>query len=286
MSRPLGGYIGHRPVPATAALNSAAGGMWTLRDAQRFKQAGTWPSLFSPTLISGLQLWLDAADDGSLFDSTSGGSAVAADGAVARWQDKSGNNRHATQGTSGSRPVRKTATQAGLDTLRFSGAQSLSVDSVASFFGGSGAPQFTLIAVASQTDNTGNTVFSACESSSASSNQTSLWLRDSAITLLNRTGASRIVFGTPPTSGFSLVSVVSRSESLELFTNRSAADTNSDSFTGTVTRTIASVGVLPRGSGQDFLDGDVCELVVYNTALSSTDRGRVESYLAAKWGIA
>jgi hypothetical protein len=205
---------------------------------------------------------------------------------VARWQDKSGNGRHATQGTSGSRPVRKTAIRAGLDTLRFSGAQSLSLDSVASFFGGSGAPQFTLIAVASQTDNTGNTVFSACESSSASSNQTSLWLRDSAITLLNRTGASRIVFGTPATSGFSLVSVVSKSESLELFTNRSVADVNSDSFSGTVTRTIASVGVLPRGSGQDFLDGDVCELIIYNTALSSTDRGRVESYLAAKWGVA
>ena len=42
MSRPLGGYIGHRPVPAAAALNSAAGGMWTLRESQRLKQAGTW----------------------------------------------------------------------------------------------------------------------------------------------------------------------------------------------------------------------------------------------------
>jgi len=45
MSRPLGGYIGHRPVPATAATNSAAGGMWTLREAQRFKQGGTWPTV-------------------------------------------------------------------------------------------------------------------------------------------------------------------------------------------------------------------------------------------------
>lgn len=44
MSRPLGGYIGHRPVPAAAATNSAAGGMWTLVEAQRFKQAGIWPT--------------------------------------------------------------------------------------------------------------------------------------------------------------------------------------------------------------------------------------------------
>jgi len=48
MSRPLGGYIGHRPVPATAALNAAAGGMWTLREAQRLKQGGTWPSALPP----------------------------------------------------------------------------------------------------------------------------------------------------------------------------------------------------------------------------------------------
>jgi len=48
MSRPLGGYIGHLPVPAAAALNASAGGMWTLREAQRLKQGGTWPSALPP----------------------------------------------------------------------------------------------------------------------------------------------------------------------------------------------------------------------------------------------
>jgi len=61
MSRPLGGYIGHRPVPATAGLNSAAGGMWTLTEAQRFKQAGTWPSAVSPN--SRLALTFDQSLD-------------------------------------------------------------------------------------------------------------------------------------------------------------------------------------------------------------------------------
>lgn len=51
MSRPLGGYIGHRPVPAAAATNSAAGGMWTLREAQRLKQGGTWPRSLLPNAI-------------------------------------------------------------------------------------------------------------------------------------------------------------------------------------------------------------------------------------------
>ena len=123
MSRPLGGYIGHRPVPAAAGLNSSAGGMWTLREAQRLKQGSTWPTAFvSPTQIAGLQLWLDAAAPETLFDATTGGSLVAADGGVARWEDKSGNNRHFTQATSNKRPLRKTAQQNGLDLLRFDGS--------------------------------------------------------------------------------------------------------------------------------------------------------------------
>ncbi len=40
-----------------------------------------------------------------LYDATSGGSVVTADEAlIARWEDQSGNARHLTQGTSGSRP--------------------------------------------------------------------------------------------------------------------------------------------------------------------------------------
>lgn len=61
MARPLGGYIGHRPAPATSATNSAAGGMWTLREAQRLKQGGTWPSAVPPT--ARLALTFDAGLD-------------------------------------------------------------------------------------------------------------------------------------------------------------------------------------------------------------------------------
>lgn len=43
MSRPRGGYIGFNPAPAASAFNSAASGIWTLREAEALKQAGTWP---------------------------------------------------------------------------------------------------------------------------------------------------------------------------------------------------------------------------------------------------
>lgn len=69
--------------------------------------------------IQGCQLALDSSIASSLYDATSGGSPVAADGAVARCEDQSGNGYHVTQATAGSRPLRRVAQQGGLDALQF-----------------------------------------------------------------------------------------------------------------------------------------------------------------------
>lgn len=89
-----------------------------------------------PLTISGLQLWLDAADSSTFFDATAGGSLVTTDGAaVARWADKSGNNRHATQGTSNARPLLKTGAN-GINSksvLSFDGSNDFLTSSVTGF---------------------------------------------------------------------------------------------------------------------------------------------------------
>jgi len=46
VSRPRAGYIGFNRVPAASALNSAAGGVWTVREAEAMRRAGTWPSAY------------------------------------------------------------------------------------------------------------------------------------------------------------------------------------------------------------------------------------------------
>ena len=74
---------------------------------------------FDPRRISGIEQWLDASDASTLYDATTGGSLVAADGAVARWEDKSGRARHATQGTLNNRPLRKVQAIGGRDALLF-----------------------------------------------------------------------------------------------------------------------------------------------------------------------
>ena len=69
--------------------------MGMLINPYRFAPAG-----FSPTSISNLEVWLDASDTGTLYDATSGGNLVTNGNIVRRIQDKSGNARHFTQGTS------------------------------------------------------------------------------------------------------------------------------------------------------------------------------------------
>jgi hypothetical protein len=55
---------------------------------------------------------------------------------------------------------------------------------------------------------------------------------------------------------------------------------------GTVQNNEAATSVGSQGGGTyGFWNGDIAEIVVFNTALSTADRARVESYLAAKWGI-
>ena len=70
-------------------------------------------------------LWLDGADASTLYDATSGGALVAADGAVARWNDKSGSVINVIQSSSTLRPARKTAIQNGLDVVRFDGSNDI-----------------------------------------------------------------------------------------------------------------------------------------------------------------
>lgn len=58
----------------------------------------------------------------TLFDATSGGSAVGSGGSIARAEDVSGNGNHATQSTGASQPTRQIAAQNGMDAARFDGS--------------------------------------------------------------------------------------------------------------------------------------------------------------------
>ena len=94
-----GSVIGKR-----ADMPARSSGIWSVRQQGNFKRENQW-TIKAPSELSGLVMWLDGADGATVFDATSGGSQVTAGNAVARWEDKSTNALHYTQGTANNRPL-------------------------------------------------------------------------------------------------------------------------------------------------------------------------------------
>lgn len=285
--RGRGGFIGANVTPAASSPNSAASGMWNLREAESLKRAGTWPSAPPGGVGSGLQLWLDASDASTLFDATTGGSLVAADGGVARWQDKSGNARHATQGTAGSRPTRKTGIKNGLAVLRFDGSNDVmnlptsfrwwpagTILTVLANLGSSTVPDAPWYA-ANNADNP--------ELRLVASSTSGYWYYNGSYKL-NTAADHYDSIGTG-----SLRTIVLNNTAYKSYSN--GVLKNSTTLTSAVPAnnpaTHHSLGGYDYSIDLKFYAGiDIAELIIYNSALSDTDRAAVESYLLAKWGIA
>ena len=292
MTRGRGGFIGTNVIPSTLA----ASGLWTLREQEANKRAETWPiGPIVPTEIAGLQLWLDASDASTLFDATTGGSLVAANGGVARWEDKSGNSRHATQGTAGARPARKTAVQNGLDVLRFDGSDDFMQRTSFSFFNDTGFTGF-VVAKADETADRWLLTYTI-----PSDND------DYGLIALRRNGASparnqfffssgnTTITETVETTGFAALTHRVTSGTMTTHRNGTTLGTVSVTATGTgnggrniPTRSILNIGGLVRPAnpnGGFFFKGDIAEIIWYDSGLSNTNRAGIEAYLIVKWGI-
>jgi hypothetical protein len=315
-SGPIGGGFAFASVPSSATATGTAGQIaydstflylcvatntWT----RTF--TGTW-SYVAPTQITGLAGWWDASDASTLYDATTGGSLVAADGAIARWQDKSGNSRHATQATSGFRPLRKTSQQNGLAVARFDGSNDWMESS--NFLDLTSGAALTLFAVVKRSEASSiNAILTKYGKSDASDGTTAdgwgFRLKSSADadffgTTDEGSGASNVaVSGNASASSFSLFSVRASAGAISAASFRRNGSAISSSATSAGAETLTSnaynvtIGALRYSyntSSSDysylqFLNGDVGEIVLYSTALPDSNRSLIESYLMSKWGI-
>jgi hypothetical protein len=237
---------------------------------------------FLPSDISGLQLWLDASDASTLYDATTGGSLVAADGGVARWEDKSGNGRHATQGTAANRPLRKAAQQNGNDTLLFDGTN----DTLA----------FTALTIPSS-----HTVFSVFQRSTSGilsvpiANDSGgvrypfLWFNSDNNVYEISSDAGTLTVGSASTASGYFVATTKRTAntSKEFWRDGQSIDefTSGTQVTTAVSQSWSAIGSRESGGSKAYHNGDICEIIIYDSALSDSDREAVENYLMSKWGI-
>lgn len=243
---------------------------------------------FNPNKISGLIMWLDANDSTSFFDATSGGNNVTTDGAsIARWRDKSTSAKDFKQATSGSRPILKIGTQNGRNSVRFDSIDDfMEMDS--NFSGLTAATYFIVLKIAidppTVDTKTGHPIMFIYNNRFAGGSShypfTDGNIYDTSMTTSRKTVGNP----SPNLTNFHLYNVSSTSNSWTARLNKTQLFTTA---TNTFSQEEKTIG---RSVGSNavfyYFNGDIAEIIVYNSVLSVDNRTSLENYLYQKWGIA
>lgn len=233
---------------------------------------------FSPTLISGLELWLDSSDPSTLYQS-SGGSLASADGdPVGQWRDKSGIGNHALQSDGTKKPSLKASVLNGKNAIRFDGTNdflngnltSISTNSFSAFMVYRKlSPASVQVALAS-----GNGLLQYL-----TLNGQVIDGYSSGDDYIYPNAHRGIKISNNQTSGFVLMEQIGGS-TVSMFKNGASSSSN------TVTNYSATNFYISSFTGSsNFYSGDFAEILIYSQNISSSDRQLIESYLNAKWSI-
>jgi hypothetical protein len=232
--------------------------------------------------VPGCQLWLDGADP-------AGTGIPPANGAtVSTWVDKSGNGKHATAG--GTTPTYSSSTRSIV-------------------FGGAGYFTNSTLSLPLST----RSVFIVCRQTSRAAEFEGIMLLsspsvgdldyDSSTTIPYFASGSNVVVGDTAFSIYNRGTYVQNyrpyvltplgiyvdvfgSSSGTLYVNGATNSTDADSSgLGTASGYILGARKISGTTLSTFFNGTIYEILVYNTALTASERQQVEGYLAHKWGL-
>ncbi len=226
--------------------------------------------------VDGLALWLDATQ----------GVTTNASGNVAQWDDRSGNNRHASNALSTGPTV--AADINGLSTLRFTKSQSQylecgGIDSLTD------ATVFIVNKLASVSTTQLSAFFAATGQVPIASCYPIHYQIETNKKLNFFSGGSYLFNNTDVTAGTVQITEYVESSCMGRFYRNGMAD-------GYGTRTYAKkrldafkIGAwMPFDAiehNRRFLDGSIGEILIYTRALSEVERQTVGLYLTLKWGV-
>lgn len=245
---------------------------------------------FYPTNVANLKAWYDASDTATITVSGT---------AVTQWNDKSGNAYNLTQGTNSFRPQSGTRTQNGLNMLDYDGGDLLQAATasdwtfmhnatgctvfMAMFIDNVATNMYMIDTTGGTSGNTGVDIYRASGNLSGiitrGVNGTYVCIADNQGALTANTAKywyNKLKADASPVSGRSLGSVNNSAES------GNNAETNALN-TG-APHTALRVGHWNTAYGEG-VDGGICEVIIYSGAVSAGDITKINTYLAAKWGI-
>lgn len=238
-----------------------------LGDDEFFTLGGTFSEIAPGDLGNNLALWLKA-DDG----------VTEASGVVSEWSDKSGNGNTAAQENSGDQPTYTDDQLNGYPTISFDGNDFMILGDVLDF-----TPQTDAFTYLSVFNTTGTgTLLSRAENTTEANRQYQF--------LVFGTAYSHVIGGTltqgsaTATGNWQVGASVIGTTDVDSYTLGSI-DVNGGAI-GTATEPGANVvlGARSNGTAESF-SGEMAEVIMFDTDLSTADRRDVETYLAIKYGL-
>ena len=257
---------------------------------------------FNPMSISGLEAWWDAADSASVTLDAGRVSALA---------DKSGNGRHAENGTSGStQPDYITGAVNGRNVARFTAASTQRLEvasSTAAFnFLHNGTPSFIAAVASFGTSADPNAAHGLLGNMAGSFGFRGccLFFDDRASLSRNESVAAFVSAGGSVNNVNAVAANIITPAAAAIITlaldpaNSTASDRSEIAVNGGEgSRTNAATGAVNTGnSGFNMqigttgnqvlpLTGDVCEILMYSQIPTLSQQSYIRQYLAKKWGI-
>jgi len=225
---------------------------------------------FNPKAISGLAAWWDASKTASLAQNSNGTVAVSNGDSVAYWADLSGNGKHMTQPTNGLRPT--------LSSSGLNGRPSISVPQVSNA---------GFSSIARPTASADSTFFLVANRAASGGNANSVSFRESSGNIFFDVASEGLAISCASNSG----SPSFRVNGVAVSALRSAMHTALGRGTQFL-QTVSSLNfsgwpatwqAFDYGSSFNWV-GLVGECLIYDRALTVSERNAVESYLKKKWG--
>ena len=233
-------------------------------DALYTTDAGPVTAVSSPLDIAGCALWLDGADSSAASMTLDGTSLDA-------WKDKSGNGRDFTAAGA----ARPTLTAAGLNGLSV-----VTLDGNDQMTNATNIVGLTSVSMFAVAFNDGSQFGGVISSTAGTDSSPGLLVDQFHFACRGLANLSRGTSGSGPIVA---TGIVSSGASAVFYGGLQAdADAASGSLAAVTTTAIGTY----RQTAANFLTGYIAEIIVFNTALSTSDRARVEAYLANKWSIA
>jgi Concanavalin A-like lectin/glucanases superfamily len=215
------------------------------------------------TLPAGMHLWLRADAD-----------VTTAGGRVSRWLDQSGNGRHASMVTAARQPFSVSGALNGKPIVRFTGAESLSLEVLAQ------PTTFSVFVVGKNNNPTESFSMILGPGGSAPNNQLRWENGSQALFVGTGNNFPIVTSAIGNTRVYHALSARYNGSSMTVF--RDGNTISSHNFVTSGPWILASVGSYYSSY---FMKGDLAEVVIYDRALTEGERLSVNAYLRGKYNL-